>query len=499
MKRGIGIRGRTHSLAMGCVLLALSALAPRAAQAFVHCVGAGWTGEACTFRYIDLQLALSMYFPGDEIWVAKGTYKPTCDTHREATFQLKNDVAIYGGFTGSETTRSARNWAANPTILSGDIGKTGDKTDNSYHVVTGSGTNNTAILDGFVITGGNADGAQSPHNHGGGIYNNGGSPRLANVTFSGNHARYGGGMSNYSGSPRLSNVIFNKNFAATGGGMVNMYSSPTVSNATFTGNSSAYEGGGMVNMSSNPTVFNCILWGDTGGEIFDYDSSPKVAYSLVQGGYDGGDHIIDKDPLFIDTVGGELCLWSGSPAIDAGNNFLVAKDFSDMDGDGNTTELTPYDMWGRPRVNGFSVDMGACEHTPYRYAILCVGAGWTGNSTCDFIYAGLQAALSESNMGTEIRVVKGTYKPTSGTDRKATFRLKSGVALYGGFTGSETARSARNWAANATILSGDLKGDDSGFDNNGENSYHVVTGSGTDKTAILDGFVITEGKAEGQE
>jgi hypothetical protein len=43
------------------------------------------------------------------------------------------------------------------------------------------------VLDGFIITAGQANGSY-PHNYGGGMYNNSGSPTLTNVTFSGNTA-----------------------------------------------------------------------------------------------------------------------------------------------------------------------------------------------------------------------------------------------------------------------------------------------------------------------
>jgi len=109
----------------------------------------------------------------------------------------------------------------------------------------------------------------------------------------------------------------------------------------------------------------------------------------------------------------------------------------------------------------------------------------------------LQSALSGAASGDEIWVMAGTHKPTSGTDRMASFQLVSGVEVYGGFEGTETAREQRDPATNPTILSGDLNGDDTGFTNNGENSYHVVTGSGTDSSAILDGFTIRGGNANG--
>jgi predicted outer membrane repeat protein len=105
----------------------------------------------------------------------------------------------------------------------------------------------------------------------------------------------------------------------------------------------------------------------------------------------------------------------------------------------------------------------------------------------------LQTALTNASSGLEIWVAAGTHLPTAESDRSATFRLKSGVAVYGGFAGTESVREQRNPAANLTILSGDLKGNDTEFDNT-ENVYHVVTGA---TGATLDGFTITAGNANG--
>lgn len=109
------------------------------------------------------ETALTTAVSGDEIWVAAGTYKPTTNTDRAVSFVLKNGVAVYGGFPGTETLRTQRNFSANVTILSGDIDNNDSQTPiitnlttvtgnatNSYNVVIGSGTNNTAILDGFA-------------------------------------------------------------------------------------------------------------------------------------------------------------------------------------------------------------------------------------------------------------------------------------------------------------------------------------------------------------
>ena len=142
--------------------------------------GASWTNA-----YTDLQSALGAS-PCTEVWVAAGTYKPTTGTDRTATFQLKNGVAVYGGFAGTETARDQRNPATNVTILSGDIGN--DAADatatNSYHVVTGA---TGATLDGFTITAGNANGAD-PNDQRRRDVQHCSSPTLTNVTFSGNSA-----------------------------------------------------------------------------------------------------------------------------------------------------------------------------------------------------------------------------------------------------------------------------------------------------------------------
>lgn len=125
---------------------------------------------------------------GDDIWMAQGTYYP--GTNRNATFSWSKDsVSVYGGFDGTETSLSQRNWMTNPTILSGDIGILGDSTDNSYIVFTGpKGSNSSkniisyALIDGLHITGGTANNNVIPTDNpdGSGIRLN---PYVSKVTF----------------------------------------------------------------------------------------------------------------------------------------------------------------------------------------------------------------------------------------------------------------------------------------------------------------------------
>jgi predicted outer membrane repeat protein len=108
-------------------------------------------------------------------------------------------------------------------------------------------------------------------------------------------------------------------------------------------------------------------------------------------------------------------------------------------------------------------------------------------------YTNLQDALASPE--DEIWVATGIYRPAPpGGDRNATFQLRSGSALYGGFAGGETNRAQRDSTSNLTILSGDLLGNDgANWTNGSDNSYHVVTATNVDATAVLDGFTITGG------
>ncbi len=188
-----------------------------------------------------------------EIRVAQGVYltdrdkaNPDGSNVRESTFHLLNGLALRGGYAGiGAPDPNVRDVDLFLAILTGDIGGAGSSVDNSYHVVTASGTDETAVLDGFTITGGNACcvGSQlDPRRLGGGLYNLGGDARLISCTFTGNSACEGGGLYNEAGALSVTDCTFSGNVATgavcigAGGGMYTVDADPTLTNCTFTGN-----------------------------------------------------------------------------------------------------------------------------------------------------------------------------------------------------------------------------------------------------------------------
>jgi hypothetical protein len=290
----------------GLVMLALLVLPLQNAGALTvvkrYAKPNGKNTGACTSWAIacNLQRALAQAQPGNQVWVAKGTYKP--GTFRTDTFILKNGVAVYGGFVVGGSF-GARKPAVNKTILSGDIGTVGNATDNSFHVVTGSGTDGTAVLDGFIIQSGYAvNGLQSSQLVGGGMYSDSGSPTLRNLVFQLNTAyNQGGGMYNWNSSPSLTNVTFQWNSGGTigGGGMYNDNSSPQLNGVTFNGNSAGTDGGGMYNNNftgpSNPVLNGVTFIGNTanyGAGLDNRGSNPTLTNVTFSGNaaanYGGG-------------------------------------------------------------------------------------------------------------------------------------------------------------------------------------------------------------------
>ncbi|MDR0793182.1 MAG: T9SS type A sorting domain-containing protein [Chitinophagaceae bacterium] len=305
-----------------------------------------------------------------QIWVAAGTYYPlysaqdsyfstTADPDlRNKAFVLVNNVQLYGGFAGDENTIGTRHGGA--SVLSGDIGAANNAADNAYHVVVSVGNVSSAILDGFTVSGGNANGNNSItvngidgaiQYYGGGIADEYSSPAISNCIISNNKASNSGGIDMYSSSSNITNCAFTGNTADVGGGAYIKSSSPVITNCTIAGNT-ASSGGGIENDASASNLANCIIYNNGDNDIDD-DGSLGISYSLVQGGFTGGTKVTDADPLFTDPTNGIYTLQPGSPAIGTGSEDAYTNAGGNL--------ATDKDLAGNPRLFGNNIDMGAYE------------------------------------------------------------------------------------------------------------------------------------------
>jgi hypothetical protein len=328
------------------------------------------TGMSWANAYLDLQDALERARRGygHEIWVAEGTYKPTTNPEENATFQLVDGVALYGGFAGTETSSSQRNWLINQTILNGDIDNDGViDLGNVTNVVTASNVSETSIIDGFTISEGLSNGilidSASPiirHNkiiHNGlyGIYcNTQSSPNITecnilNNNYSGieftnsdpnislcsikNNTAYGVYGDSSSVPVVKNNWIFrNGNSPSTCGIDLESLSSYIVIRNNTLANNIGYG----IYMNSDAPITNCIVWGNSSGSVSpSIYGDNNVTYSCVQGDsvYPGIGNI-NNDPCFIDADDNNYHLIPNSPCIDKGDPVLITDpNETDIDGD----------------------------------------------------------------------------------------------------------------------------------------------------------------------
>jgi len=309
--------------------------------------GSSWENA---YNELSVALADANFSPKPvEILVAQGIYKPDqgvgiTPDDRTATFQLINGVSLQGGYAGvGEADPNARDIELYETILSGDLAGNDVfvsdlslvytdpcRSENSFHVVTGSETDKTAFLDGFTICGGNTK--DSTEFYGGGIYNYEGDPTITNCTFSANS--YGamfnyrstsiliscrfirnadGGIRNNESDSTIENCVFLEN---GGNGIYNKDSNPKVTNCIFIGNRGIY-GGGMWNDGGNPIVSGCLFTGNRvsryGGAILNEGWLRISNCAFIGNSADLGGGILNRNDLrisnctFVGNRGGGIC------------------------------------------------------------------------------------------------------------------------------------------------------------------------------------------------
>ncbi len=513
--------------------------------------GNGSTWENAVPELSDALLAARTNTDITAIWVAKGTYYPLYDIaftcvpadERDKAFVLINNVKLWGGFAGGETMVSQRNYALNETILSGDIGVEGIRSDNSYHVVVSAGAVGNAVINGFTIQDGQATGTGTvaingfnfSRNSCGGMYIISSSPDVTACAIKNNTANgFAAGV-----YVSVSNAIFTNcsisgnNALGSGGGIYsnnpNGGSSayPRFYHCTVSGNRGSSGGGGyFTTLGTEPAkMYNCIFYGNknnAGVASNDIISSvstsddPEVYYSIVgnvasttayanMAGNSTANPLLtyQEDAMNAPNLAGNFRLQKCSPAINTGSNTYAAGITRDLDFNARTTF--------------FTVDMGAYEKVlalPDTNGIVYVDSSNILNngdgSSWEKSVADLADALKAAKTNTAIKQIwtaKGTYKPLyiatddgsllscPSVNRDNAFVMVNDVKLYGGFAGGETDTTGRDYILNECILSGDI--DDINFNNPFNDAHHIVISAGAIGTASLDGFTVKGGYANG--
>ncbi len=381
--------------------------------------GNGWQ-DALSDVQGALQVAACSGGVVNEIRVAEGIYKPDRGSgDRAATFQLLSNVTLLGGFAGTETNADERRPDLYPTVLSGDAGVPGNAADNVYHVITGSGADSTAVLDGFTISAGRADAVAN--DGGGGLRVVNGSPTITNCVLENNAGNFGGGIYVGSGSlpgftecTILDNAAFSSggglyvalggqsyfdrcrfisNSAVTFGGAVHIadgrvdalntvftgntgsnggavYNSPpgtiNLQNCTLSFNAATGFVGGLLNSTNGDALINSsVLWGnsDMNGMLQSSQNAgaaPEMDYTCIQGhlGTLGGIGNTGDDPLFVDADGADQI----PGTLD--DDFRLSSSSTLIDsGDPAVSSAIAgaIDLDGSPRVLCGRIDMGAFE------------------------------------------------------------------------------------------------------------------------------------------
>ncbi|MBI2301280.1 MAG: HYR domain-containing protein [Armatimonadetes bacterium] len=363
------------------------------------------------------QSALTAAVSGDTILVARGTYQPTTGTSRAATFALKNGVTLQGGYPNGGGTRDP---AANETILSGEIGAVGSTSDNSYHVVTGSGTDASAVLDGFTITGGYAP-LSSGSYRGGGMYIDNGSPTLRNLTFKDNLAYDGGGMfvAGNGAKPTLTDVAFINNTATHfGGGITVPYpddAEPTLRRVTLSGNQARNRGGGAYTSGGTWTdvTFSRNKSTEQSGGGMACGGDPtltNVTFSNNTANVHGGGLYTDVNDVYDSATLTNVTFFGNSASFNGGGMYNMA----------NTPTLTNVTFAGNTAAREGGAFWNNWQHMQMRNVIVWGNTpARTGGGYTDIYYSVKEGGLTGDEFGDHII----TEDPRLGT-----------LGNYGGFT-----------------------------------------------------------------
>lgn len=333
-------------------------------------------------------------------------------------------------------------------------------------------------------------------------------------------------------------TVVNTSIFNNGNGGVRLSPESKVVNVTIARNTGA--GVDLTTASNSTNVYNSIIWGNTSLSAEHQPTFQNSAYHEVTADDKNSNVYVAKEnrdaaagPMFdapsvktsydrdFNWRESAYPLWSwnvleGSVMIDKGHN-----DYYDQNVYGSE------DMAGNPRISGDRISVGAYEYqylpaTRIRY-VKPTATGTGDGSSWDNASGDLQKMIDEladnnvSQQAGEVWVAAGTYKPQSqlisGMNYSASFRMRDGISVYGGFAGNETSKQERAKGTmpwdfqNPTVLEAAYYESKLAWTNSkwtvGSDSRHVVwfapMSGESDFTRIttLDGVTVQGGYAQG--
>ena len=394
------------------------------------------------------------------------------------------------------------------------------RTDNATRVLTlnlertqASGNQNQqpTVVDGITIARGHADGAGE---QGGGILvtGQGVNYEIRRCFFIENYAARGGALYVAEGVQGgtvdrcgfFNNAAGERGLIENAGGAICLMGAGTVVNTAVFNN----ENGGLllggdntarvvnstvvrntgsgIDGNSSTHVFNTVVWGnsllsmtDDARPAFRHSAYPEAnpgatddngnVYLAARNNEPDGPHFsspsvkigFDTDYRILEQL---YPLWTwepmeATPLVDAGDNGAYTESY-----------FGSADLGGNARIAG-TIDIGAFEYQPMAEGrVRYVTPGGTGDGTSWIDASGsIQAmidALAEDNpqgLPGEVWVAAGEYEPQSyiisGMNYSASFRMRDGISVYGGFAGTEATKAEREkgtmpWQyTNETVLS----------------------------------------------
>lgn len=254
-----------------------------------------------------------------EVWIAAGTYP--------AALNVTQPVRVLGGFAGVEVSASARDWTANPVILTGEALR---------RVIDVSSSVASFTLDGVTVTAGSAD-------SGAGVRSGALAATVAHCVFRSNVSTGAGGAALHLVNPgsgtRIVNCLFDANTASGigRGGAVLIDSAPSgvlVANCTIVSNATG--SGGAVHIGAGSlTVANTIVAFNSAGVFATAAASAALnncnVFSNASGDTAGTVTQVDPvagDPLFVNAAAGDYRLSAGSPCLDRGTTSQPPVEFT---------------------------------------------------------------------------------------------------------------------------------------------------------------------------